>query len=60
MDQAQLQGDGLLARIARGVPTGDPEADAAYRALLGIGMTPAAIVAVLRELAGARRLARTA
>ncbi|MBI2244817.1 MAG: hypothetical protein HYU55_13080 [Nocardioides sp.] len=60
MDQQQLQADGLVARISRGVPTGDPEADAACRALLGTGMTPTAIVAVLRELARARPLARTA
>ena len=60
MDQQQLQADGLLARIAHGLPTGDPEADAAYGALLGTGMTPAAILAVLRELARVRPLACTA
>ncbi|WP_041546376.1 MULTISPECIES: hypothetical protein [unclassified Nocardioides] len=60
MDQQHRQADGLLARIARGLPPGDPESDAAYGALLGTGMTPAAIVAVLRELARVRPLARTA
>jgi hypothetical protein len=50
----------LLARIARGIPTGDPAADAACDALLATGMTPSAIVAVLAELSRLRPLARTA
>ncbi|HEY0952694.1 hypothetical protein [Nocardioides sp.] len=49
-----------LARLAHGVPTGDPADDAAYSALLATGMTPAAILAVLTELSRVRPLARIA
>jgi hypothetical protein len=52
--------DDVLVRIARGEPTGDPAADAACGALIATGMTPRGIVAVLRELACAAPLARTA
>jgi hypothetical protein len=54
------QPDELLARIARGEPLGDAVADAACGALLATGMSRRAIVSVLRELAGATPLARTA
>ncbi len=50
----------VLARLTRGLPTGDPADDAAYSALLGTGMTPAAILAVLTELSRGRPLVRIA
>lgn len=52
--------DDLLARLERGVATGDPVVDAACRALLATGMTPRAIMSVLAELRRSRPLARTA
>lgn len=56
----ELEPDDLILRIVRGEPTGDPVADAAFGALIATGMTPRGIVAVLRELACAARMVRTA